>query len=335
MAKQTINIGTTANDGTGDGLRTAFGKVNDNFNELYTGTAITVPWNNVSGKPTFSLVATSNLYSDLSGKPSLATVATSGAYADLSGKPTIPTLLSELTNDSNFITSNNITINDSELKLDGGNGTYWLGQSGVAQVGDEQGGIYHTTSTSTNALFTFGVNGSGTMSVGVEGSLFIGTAKPSNDGGVNSAFPGWLVVQNGGKFGAGIDVIGDVNVSAVLKVDDGVHEKYQSLTDATGVVTHDCSSGYIFYHTSPDANWTANFTNINLSANYVTSLTLVINQGGTGYYPNAVQIGGVAQTINWRGNSTPTPSTNRIDVVTFSILYNGTTYIVLGQMTGF
>ena len=35
MAKQTINIGTTANDGTGDPLRTAFDKVNDNFNEVY------------------------------------------------------------------------------------------------------------------------------------------------------------------------------------------------------------------------------------------------------------------------------------------------------------
>ena len=35
MAKQVINIGTTANDGTGDPLRTAFDKVNDNFTELY------------------------------------------------------------------------------------------------------------------------------------------------------------------------------------------------------------------------------------------------------------------------------------------------------------
>ena len=36
MAKQTINIGTTANDSTGDPLRTAFDKTNDNFDELYT-----------------------------------------------------------------------------------------------------------------------------------------------------------------------------------------------------------------------------------------------------------------------------------------------------------
>lgn len=39
MAKQVINIGTTANDGTGDPLRTAFDKVNDNFTELYNDDA--------------------------------------------------------------------------------------------------------------------------------------------------------------------------------------------------------------------------------------------------------------------------------------------------------
>ena len=37
MAKQTINIGTSANDGTGDPLRTAMSKTNDNFTELYNG----------------------------------------------------------------------------------------------------------------------------------------------------------------------------------------------------------------------------------------------------------------------------------------------------------
>ena len=36
MAQQTINIGTVANDGTGDPLRTAFDKINDNFTELYS-----------------------------------------------------------------------------------------------------------------------------------------------------------------------------------------------------------------------------------------------------------------------------------------------------------
>ena len=37
MAKQTINVGTTANDKKGDSLRAAFQKVNANFTELYAG----------------------------------------------------------------------------------------------------------------------------------------------------------------------------------------------------------------------------------------------------------------------------------------------------------
>lgn len=36
MAKQTIGIGSAANDGTGDPLRSAFDKINDNFSEIYT-----------------------------------------------------------------------------------------------------------------------------------------------------------------------------------------------------------------------------------------------------------------------------------------------------------
>ena len=35
MAQQNINIGSSASDGTGDELRVAFDKVNDNFTELY------------------------------------------------------------------------------------------------------------------------------------------------------------------------------------------------------------------------------------------------------------------------------------------------------------
>lgn len=35
MAQQTIGLGTAPNDGTGDALRTAGGKINDNFTELY------------------------------------------------------------------------------------------------------------------------------------------------------------------------------------------------------------------------------------------------------------------------------------------------------------
>ena len=78
------------------------------------GTADSVNWENVVGKPTFATVATSGSYNDLTDKPTiptaythpdthpasmitgLSTVATSGSYNDLSNKPTIPTVPSSL-----------------------------------------------------------------------------------------------------------------------------------------------------------------------------------------------------------------------------------------------
>lgn len=41
MAKQTIGIGAAANDGTGDPLRTAFNKINENFTEVYGDNFVT------------------------------------------------------------------------------------------------------------------------------------------------------------------------------------------------------------------------------------------------------------------------------------------------------
>lgn len=46
MAQQTVNIGTTANDGTGDTIRAGGDKINDNFTELYKGTEIIAPAGN-------------------------------------------------------------------------------------------------------------------------------------------------------------------------------------------------------------------------------------------------------------------------------------------------
>lgn len=43
MAKQVINVGTSANDGTGDTLRSGAQKINENFTELYSSVAYSLP----------------------------------------------------------------------------------------------------------------------------------------------------------------------------------------------------------------------------------------------------------------------------------------------------
>jgi hypothetical protein len=83
MAKQTISIGTVANDHTGDPLRTAFTKVNANFTELYTAVA-TIP---------------------------------SGSYIDLSNKPSIPTDINQLA-DSDSLLGGNVNTGNFTFSAD-------------------------------------------------------------------------------------------------------------------------------------------------------------------------------------------------------------------------
>ena len=42
MAKKIINIGNSANDGTGDNLRVAGNKINENFTELYQTVGLSI-----------------------------------------------------------------------------------------------------------------------------------------------------------------------------------------------------------------------------------------------------------------------------------------------------
>ena len=89
MAKQVINIGTVANDGTGDPLRTAFDKVNDNFTELYNDDAGDV--NSVNGQ-TGTVVLDSDDISE--GSTNEYLLADSVTYAKLGAEFTTTSALS-------------------------------------------------------------------------------------------------------------------------------------------------------------------------------------------------------------------------------------------------
>lgn len=64
MAQQVINIGTSPNDGTGDQLRTAFDKCNDNFTELYANSLGDLQQVTDIGATTTNPIATGNLTID-------------------------------------------------------------------------------------------------------------------------------------------------------------------------------------------------------------------------------------------------------------------------------
>lgn len=83
----------------------------------------------VNVKPNWN--AASGDAAEILNKPTLAAVATSGSYADLSNKPSIPAKTSDLTNDSGFITINDVpaaTVTDVQV-----DGTSVVSQ-GVANI---------------------------------------------------------------------------------------------------------------------------------------------------------------------------------------------------------
>lgn len=158
-------------------------------------------------------------------------------------------------------------------------------------------------------------------------------------------FPGELTIDpdtlavkiHDGSTAGGVSITGAVpsTITADILNIKEVKEVFNTKTNATGVVAHDCSTGHIFYHSSISASFTANLTNLNLSAGSATTVTLVLIQGATAYIPSAIQIGGVGQTLNWQGGAAPSGNANKKDVVAFSILNNSGTYIVLGQLVSF
>lgn len=77
MTQQIIDVGSTANDGTGDPLRTAFTKTNDNFTELYNPAALSAT-GNVSGGNVISsgIVSGTVVLTQLSADPGTATNGT-------------------------------------------------------------------------------------------------------------------------------------------------------------------------------------------------------------------------------------------------------------------
>ncbi len=144
---------------------------------------------------------------------------------------------------------------------------------------------------------------------------------------------------NSGAGGAVFDSASTITLDApdgiLLENISKQSEILSSLTGATGVVAHDFATNAIFDHTSIAANFTANITNVPTTSDRALNVVLVLRQGATPYVPNAVQIDGVAQTINWVETLAPTGNANSIDVITFSLLRVGTTWTVLGGYTNY
>jgi hypothetical protein len=302
MAKQVINVGTTAGDGSGDALRDAMIKINANFTELYEGIVVQT----IVGENGTTLVDIST--NSVNANALTGTVPTGVATWDnLGGKPTSVAGFGIADAYTIAQTDAQIASEIDDLKI-----------SLAADGGDLKGSVFADDST----LLVDGVNGT-IPAANLSGAL------PALDA---SALTNIDAANITGSLSGVAVSTADITGYGVFT---GTEEAFATLTGATGTVVHDCDNGHIFYHTTPAADWTANFTNLGLTAEHATTLSIVIAQGVTAYIPSAVEIGGVAQTLLWQGGSAPTGTADGTDVVAFSILNDGGTYVVMGQLVGF
>ena len=224
------------------------------------------------------------------------------------------------------------------------NGTYYAANAPTAFAGDlmnlQVNAVSKFRIDNTGAIIqNIGTNSTSTTSgavqikggIGITGAVFVGESinATSTTTSTNTT-TGALIVSGG------VGIAGTVNIGADLVISGlttltYTSEKLNTKTSATGTVTHDLSTGSIFYHSSISSNFTANITNVPTTNDRAIGVTLVLAQGVTAYMSTALQIAGSAQTINWVNNSIPAGTASKVDIVGFSLIRTGSAWTVLGQ----
>lgn len=110
-----------------------------------------------------------------------------------------------------------------------------------------------------------------------------------------------------------------------------------SLKPSLGLGTNnfDFNDGSIFYIAGLTGSGTWNVQNIPSSSNASTSLTFVIQQGGTAYSASAYQLGGTAVSVKWLDGTIPTGSANATDVIGLTAFRSGSSWNVIGSLSKF
>jgi|TARA_B100001057_G_scaffold72682_2_gene66950 hypothetical protein len=155
MAIQTINIGTIANDGTGDDLREAFVKVNNNFTELNARSTESTTVANLGS-------AGEGIFGQISGTELQFKKIVAGAAINLSADANAITINSTATGLPSlqvFADNNNITLdsNGNALTLAGG-GTTTTNLSGTTLTISSESSIQTETDPKLTATLNAQTN---------------------------------------------------------------------------------------------------------------------------------------------------------------------------------
>ena len=127
----------------------------------------------------------------------------------------------------------------------------------------------------------------------------------------------------------------DLNVVGLTSVSE-ISETLSNLTLISNSASPNFVDGGLFYiSASATANFTLDLQNVPTTDSKVLTISFIAVQGSTGYIPSVIRINGSSQTIKWVGGSAPTPtsSSGKIDIFTFTLIRLSSSWQVLGSST--
>ena len=278
MARETINIGVVANDGTGDTFRVAGQKINNNFEELYTNFEATELGDGI----------------ELTGNDIIATRSNDDINLVPAGTGIVTM--------ENLLVDGNIRLTDNRIATEQSNSDLVLKASGTGVIKVDSIDLHDNTikTNTSNANLEFTTNGTGKISINnisfpKDDNGLIQAVKTDGSGTLSFVNIDYLldhtVLEDGSvtlssSATANIDTFDSTvyrSTRYVMSISDSTNSRYEILE---AIVTHDGSSAYV-----SDYGSTTNYTS--------SLLTLTADVSGSDVRLRAVPVSSDATVIKF------------------------------------
>ena len=114
---------------------------------------------------------------------------------------------------------------------------------------------------------------------------------------------------------------------------EGIRETVSSVSASGDLLTCDYTYACVFYlanSTGITKNYTVDVINVPTDDGYAMTISVIVNQGSTGYYPSVLKVNGIPENIKWVNDSAPSVNANKIDIYNFTLIRISGSWVVLG-----